>query len=218
MVFPSKAGNRYLERRRRAQRHTNLLGTSPGTRIGYGRTAGPGANSNHHIDNLSGQVFDGPISPTCDIKFDGTYDLNELDMLLYRSFNHLSILDFDHNGIFDLVDRDEWLRQAASLPGDANLDGVNNEKDLNAIGLHWRAIGVKSYGKGDSNGDGTVDAVDLNELGVWWNKTADEYATAVAQPASVPEPSSVDLVCLGLFGIVRSLVRDGTRDARNEHV
>ena len=78
--------------------------------------------------------------------------------------------------------------------GDAELNGVVNSSDLNAIGINWLASG-KVYSEGDFNGDGRVTAADLNILGVNW--LADVSVAAAAE--SVPEPSGILLV--GLVGV-----------------
>ena len=52
---------------------------------------------------------------------------------------------------------------ASALPGDANLDGVVNVADFNALAGHFNASG-QSWLAGDFNGDGKVNASDFDLL------------------------------------------------------
>ncbi len=142
-------------------------------------------------------------SPRCDFDNDGKCDIADLDLLMYTGLGtNNSTFDLDGSGLVDLADRDEFLIDIGSLPGDATLDGVDNATDLNRIGSNWQGS-VSSWGDGDFNGDGLADAKDLNELGIWWTKTgADFAASQPAASAAVPEPSGISIVLVaGLLGL-----------------
>jgi len=99
--------------------------------------------------------------------------------------------DLDQDGTVDTADLEKWLADAASengfseayIVGDANLDGMVDSSDLNALALSWNQEG-KTWSQGDFDGDGRVGSSDLNSLALNWNQSI-----AVAAPP-VPEPSS----------------------------
>ena len=177
-----------------------------GALIFAGRTGG--ANSNHHIDNLSITTFiDDGEDITPDFNGNGACDLGDIDLLMYDGIpnNDADNYDLTGNGAADLGDRDAWLVACDSLPGDANVDGVNNATDLNAVGSNWQSDGITSWGQGDFNGDGVTNAADLNSLGGLWNSTAEEWAAANAaaapSAAAVPEPAGASLALVSLLGL-----------------
>ncbi len=146
----------------------------------------------------------GPVEPVgCDFDGSGTCDVNDLNLLMYTGLSSGDLaFDLDQNGTVDMDDRDEFLRQIGSLPGDANADGVTNAADLNAVGSNWQKEGLTSWAQGDFDGNGIANAADLNSVGGNWQKTAAEFATAAPAAAAVPEPSSAGLLLVSLFGLV----------------
>ena len=83
------------------------------------------------------------------------------------------------------------LESMGIIPGDANLDGMVNSVDLNAVGVHWQQSGCLGWGQGDFNGDNVVNSVDLNVLGVNWQRGA----AVAAEAGHVPRaPLSSNLV------------------------
>jgi hypothetical protein len=104
---------------------------------------------------------------------------------------------------------DEWLAVAAFengfaspyLDGDANLDGVVNTLDQNALALKWRSDDAV-WSAGDFTGEGTVDSTDLNAIGTNWQQPI----PLVAAAQSVPEPSTVSLAFFA-FAAVTNLLR-----------
>ena len=86
----------------------------------------------------------------------------------------------------------------ATLPGDANNDGVVNQLDLNTVIDNWQVSGV-GWADGDFNDDGVVNQLDLNLAIDNWQSTGS------ATFASVPEPAS--LVLFLLVGSVSRFLR-----------
>lgn len=153
------------------------------------------------VDLVFGLTNLGAMS--CDIDGDsvcGVGDLNIINGAIQDGGND-SRFDLNSDGVVDVGDRDDFLRQIESLPGDATLSGVSDAADLNAIGTNWLTNhGSPSWEKGDFNGDGITDANDLNTLGIWWQKTAEDFAAAEGAAASaVPEPSSIVMLVLSML-------------------
>ena len=145
--------------------------------------------------------FDG--NGTCDIS-----DINDLSAVITAGSNDASF-DMTGDGVVDQADRDAWHVATDTLPGDANLDGVVNAPDLNALGGNWQQD-VDSWASGDFNGDGAANASDLNIVGGNWQRTsADWQATlggaAAASAAAVPEPAGMTTILVSLLGL--ALVR-----------
>ena len=80
--------------------------------------------------------------------------------------------------------------------GDFNEDGTVDETDLSL----WSAgYGLTSASRvdGDGNGDGVVDGQDF----LIWQRTFGQSIPVLLTTASVPEPSSIMLVCVGMIAI-----------------
>ncbi|MBN2021153.1 MAG: PEP-CTERM sorting domain-containing protein [Pirellulales bacterium] len=67
-------------------------------------------------------------------------------------------------------------------PGDANKDGVVDEKDAAILAAHWLTSGGVAWGDGDFNADDHVDDLDLAILAANWSPGGG---------AAVPEPSTL---------------------------
>jgi hypothetical protein len=110
------------------------------------------------------------------------------------------------NDVIDNSDVDQWLAAAAfqngfSEPyssGDADLSGVVDASDLNALALNWQQNGA-TWSGGDFTGNGTVDAADLNELALNWQSSI----PLAAATQNVPEPQTAFLLVFGAVCIMR---------------
>lgn len=132
----------------------------------------------------------------CDFDSSGSCDIADLDELLYTGLGSQDAkYDLDGSGgEITLADRDAFLEEVGTFPGDFDLDGKVVAGDLNTLGGNWLKDDLTSYAQGDANGDGKADAGDLNALGSNWQKGA-------AAAAAVPEPNSSLLVMIGLLGL-----------------
>ena len=107
--------------------------------------------------------------------------------------------DLNDDGVLDLDDHRHWITELKSTwYGDANLDGMGDASDLNAVGFNW--LGAAGWAGGDFTGDGLVDAADLNVLGFNWLKETE------AAPLAVPEPS-LTIALLVTFVVVSQRLR-----------
>ena len=156
-----------------------------------------------------------------DLDFDGDSDGDDVDSLVGEivAGTNNSAFDLTADAIVDNADLSQWLSDAATangftapyLLGDANLDGSVNASDLNILGQNWLAS-PDTWQFGDFNADGIVNAGDLNELAQNWQQAI----PSAASPESVPEPSAIFLVLLGIMAT--SLLKHRRRSDRFSHV
>jgi hypothetical protein len=167
--------------------------------------------TNDLVDLVFGLRNLGSPTLTCDVDGNAVCDHADIDLInrAIHDGNPDARFDLNGDGSVDTGDRDAFLRDVGSLPGDADLDGMNVASDLNALGTNWQSEGeTLSWRLGDFNGDLKVDAGDLNLLGIWWQKSGDDFAQAAASTAAVPEPTSMSLltaVMLLSLGLCRKL-------------
>lgn len=97
---------------------------------------------------------------------------------------------------------DPLLRWSPVMQGDANLDGVVDVLDLDALGQSYGGPGV--WAEGDFNGDNMIDLLDLNAISA-------NFVFVVSGPAA-PEPTAFALAMLALGGLM--LLRRDHRPAK----
>ena len=134
------------------------------------------------VDN---DVQAGPF--TLDFNNDGAVDVLDTDAIVAElvTGGGNTLFDLSRDGVVDDLDLSQWLTKAAEhngldsayLPGDANLNGVVDSVDLNALALNW-GNDVSRWSLGDFGADGRVDAADLNALAINWQQSI------VSQPES----------------------------------
>ncbi len=79
------------------------------------------------------------------------------------------------------------------LPGDANYDGVVNEKDAARLAANWLATDA-GWTMGDFNDDGVVNDLDATLMAANWGRSSNASA-------SVPEPSAVVLLSMAVLAL-----------------
>ena len=87
-----------------------------------------------------------------------------------------------------------------ALPGDANLDAKVDINDLSRVLTNYdRTVGsgISGWAQADFNNDGKVN---LNDLSIVLTNYDESAALSAGGMATVPEPSTVLLAVLGLFG------------------
>jgi autotransporter-associated beta strand protein len=85
---------------------------------------------------------------------------------------------------------------AAALRGDANLDGLVDSFDLSAWQSNYGLVSGATWNDGDFDYDGDVDGRDF----LTWQKGVTTSSETHQTTQAVPEPTSVMLVLVGLFG------------------
>jgi hypothetical protein len=105
---------------------------------------------------------------------------------------------------------------ADALGGDANLDGLVNLSDFNALAANF-GQDQRTWLEADFNGDGQVNLTDFNILASNFGMTAGPTGPTPqdwsALSAVVPEPSLAHLVILLAGGAQRRMRRASTRRA-----
>lgn len=147
-------------------------GANPGT--GYDQVA-VGGNANLS-GNLAVRLING-FSPA---------PLERFDVLTYASrsglFTSASGMSAGGQMVFATIYDSDRLSLVATLPGDANVDGVVGFADLVAVAQHYGATN-QNWSSGDFNYDDVVDFADLVAV-------AQHYGNSLAPPASVPGASA----------------------------
>ena len=127
------------------------------------------------------------------------------------------------NPIDDQMLVDYVRAYAQALPGDANLDGTVDIKDLAILAANYRKHVTGGWSMGDFNGDGVVDVEDLALLAANYRHSLasdvvpacdglDAAAMRVLSQAGVtvaPEPSAIALLITGLLGFLAYIWRNG---------
>jgi hypothetical protein len=127
----------------------------------------------------------------------GTFDvyLDGSPITINKSMNSTSSL-----AMLDVFCDDYIDAQAASLyydslvvsvppgQGDANDDGVVDDRDASILGAHWRQTSGANWEDGDFNNDRAVDDRDAAILAAHWN------AGPTEEESTVPEPSVLVLL------------------------
>jgi hypothetical protein len=128
-------------------------------------------------------------------------------------FEHYSNLDVPGPLALAPVYSATDLRLVATLPGDANLDGVVNFADLLAVARHYNATGdAAAWAAGDFTYDGAVNFGDLLIVARSYNQAVPaagtipgasaEFAGDLARAfAEVPEPSVTSALLLLAGGV-----------------
>ncbi len=86
--------------------------------------------------------------------------------------------------------------------GDANLDGVTNALDYNAVASDFGSTSA-TWTTGDFNYDGVVNTLDFNMLANNFNAHVPAPSASIVQATLVPEPSAMAIIGLGLAGLLR---------------
>ena len=113
-------------------------------------------------------------------------------------------LDLNNDEELTLSDVGIWRRIAATRNGlsgpypigDADLNGIVNALDLNALAISWQQDGGLWSG-GDFNASGFVDVLDLNELAIRWRQR-------VPPANAVPEPQALFLLLSATIAVLAS--------------
>ena len=137
-----------------------------------------------------------------DLTGDGIVDVHDIDTLTIAvaSGRTQSAYDITGDGTVDAADISQLATTIGILPGDANLDGIINANDLNAVGRHWLQSNCVDWSRGEFTGDGIVDVADLKVIGLRWLQAA----TPRAATAALPPPQITGPQADAAFDIMRT--------------
>jgi hypothetical protein len=183
---------------------------SPGLLVFAGRTGG--ANSNHHIDNISirtnADASGGGGGLTGDFDQSGALDAPDIDDLTGQSAGgtNNAVYDLNSDTFVNEADVNVWISDLFnSWVGDANLDGEFNSGDLVAVLATgtYEADVDSVWSSGDFNGDGRTNSTDLVAALAGGGYEAGPKAAV----AAVPEPASLVAIGFALLGLVARRLR-----------
>lgn len=149
----------------------------------------------------------------CDIDRDSYCNVADIDALSANIASGVYdwIFDIKYDSHLDLADQTAWRTLASIengfadpyLSGDANLDGIVNATDLNALALNWQQEQTPWSG-GDFTADGIASSADLNELALNWQQSTSRVVIPSGAAASVPEPRTPFILILILMLTIAS--------------
>ncbi|MEO0476204.1 MAG: BNR-4 repeat-containing protein [Planctomycetota bacterium] len=122
---------------------------------------------------------------------DGVISILLQPMGLGTDAEAVSLFEFDARNYFDDL--------LAQLPGDANGDGQVTAADLVILDANFGQAGT--FSDGDFNGDGVVTAADLVILDANFGAGVSQASPSIV--SSIPEPSSISLLGLGVTLLIR---------------
>ncbi|MCA9211781.1 MAG: PEP-CTERM sorting domain-containing protein [Planctomycetales bacterium] len=149
--------------------------------------------------NINGQGVAG------DYNGNGARDTEDIDLLseAIRTNNSGSQYDLNGDGNVDAADRTHWVETLTNTYfGDSNFDGEFSSSDFVAVfsAAQYETGRPAGWAQGDWNGDGSFDSSDFVAAFTGGGYEAGARAGGLQ---TVPEPSSMALVMIGLFGLAR---------------
>jgi hypothetical protein len=159
-----------------------------------------GAADNYDIDNFLMDVSASGVPG--DFNNNGARDVNDMDLLTAAVMAGDNSFDLDGDGDADADDRTYWIQNLSNTYfGDSNFDGEFSSSDFVKVftSAKYETGNPANWDEGDWNGDGIFSSSDFVTafIGAGY-----EIGSRPGGLMVVPEPSSIALILLGLFGIV----------------
>ena len=172
-----------------------------GTFIFGGRTGG--ANSAHHIDNLSVTIGGGGGGVVGDYNGNEMRDPGDMDLLTaaIAANDTDSKFDLNNDGNVNGDDRTEWVNITNTYFGDSNFDGEFSSSDFVTVfsAAKYETNEAATWAEGDWNGDGIFGSSDFVTA---FSGGGYELGPKDGGLQVVPEPSSIGLILFGVLGLL----------------
>ena len=138
-----------------------------------------------------------------DFNANGARDPGDIDLLsaAIRNGEMGAEYDLNNDGNVDAGDRSEWIEVLTNTHfGDSNFDGEFSSSDfVSVFGAAKYETGIEAgWSEGDWNGDGTFDSSDFVAA---FSGAGYEMGPREGGLQTVPEPSSLGLILLGVCGL-----------------
>jgi hypothetical protein len=128
-------------------------------------------------------------------------DENELSVFRYDdgSWSPLaSTIDLDNHRVSATTDHFSLFAvgdiETVSLPGDANRDGVVDDKDASILGAHWQMADGATWADGDFNADERVDDQDAAILAADWGRRIREVLPGDANDDGIVDDKDASIL------------------------
>lgn len=155
------------------------------------------------------QIVEAILNAIGDYNGNGARDSDDIDILseAIRNNDMDSKFDVNGDGNVDGADRTEWVEVLTNTHfGDSNFDGEFSSSDFVAVfgAAKYETGETAGWGQGDWNGDGTFNSSDFVAV---FSAAGYETGPRAGGLQSVPEPSSIVLILLGISGGLRVVRR-----------
>ena len=150
----------------------NARARNASAQANYGNTLNLAGISFANGDTLSSRGFQvislsGFLPSNCDLDQNGLCEIEDINFLLAQEGGDATgslrrMFDMNSDGTLDIDDTERWLLEAGQYAfGDANLDGIVDQTDIDIWSLH-QSTNTTRWDEADFNRDGIVDGLDLD--------------------------------------------------------
>ncbi|MEM1445233.1 MAG: hypothetical protein AAGF84_04205 [Planctomycetota bacterium] len=148
---------------------------------------------------LRSQVVGPDLNTLGDFNGDGGFDSTDIDAFIADMLAGDEWTDLNGDGVNNDLDTVAYVEGFLSqLMGDANLDGIVDQTDLNLVLTGWGEGGL-GWGDGNFGGADAIDQFDLNAVLTNWGASSAPNFEGFA----IPEPAAAAVLGLGGLALLR---------------